>query len=174
MFKDAMGQELGNGAAELALLWSTVSESLAEITHTTKEDSPARASSFLGLELGLWRGRQYWLGLTTKKAICSLSSMTLSGLAFFQGSPEPQKHVLPETWTLWWPSLGSHIAALPVGSTIKAGIGVPLFKMRYGSHLSMKEVLRIRSHVLKLATTFIAKYVVSNKNEEVGKKSLVD
>lgn len=51
---------------------------------------------------------------------------------------------------------------------------MPLFKMRYGSHLSMKEVLRIRSHVLKLATTFIAKYVVSNKNEEVGKKSLVD
>ena len=152
MFKDAMGQELGNGAAELALLWSTVSESLAEITHTTKEDSPARASSFLGLELGLWRGRQYWLGLTTKKAICSLSSMTLSGLAFFQGSPEP--------WTLWWPSLG----------TVKAGIGVPLFKMRYGSHLSMKDVLRICSRVLKLATTFIAKYVVSNKNEEVGYK----
>ena len=41
MFKDAMGQELGNDPAELALLWSTVSESLAEITHTTKENSPA-------------------------------------------------------------------------------------------------------------------------------------
>ena len=100
--------------------------------------------------------------------------MTVSGLAFFQGSPEPQEHMFPETWTLWWPSVGSHIAALPAGSTVKAGIGVPLFKMRYGSHLSMKEVLRICSHVLKLATTFIAKYVVSNKNEEVGMKSLVD
>lgn len=51
---------------------------------------------------------------------------------------------------------------------------MPLFKMRCGSHLSMKEVLRICHHVLKLATVFIAKYVVSNKNEEVGMKRLVD
>ena len=51
---------------------------------------------------------------------------------------------------------------------------MPLFKMRYGSHLSMKDLLRICSRILKLATTFIAKYVVSNKNEEVGMKSLLD
>lgn len=41
MFKDAMGQELGNGTAVVALLWSTVSESLAEMIHRTTEASTA-------------------------------------------------------------------------------------------------------------------------------------
>lgn len=41
MFKDAMGQELGNGTAVLVLLWSTVSDPLAEMIHRMMEASTA-------------------------------------------------------------------------------------------------------------------------------------
>ena len=52
---------------------------------------------------------------------------------------------------------------------------MPRFKNKgHRSRLSMREVLRICDHVLKIPTAFIAKYVVSNKNEEVGMKRLVD
>lgn len=41
MLRDAMGQELGDGTAGVALFLSTVFESLAEMTHTTIGDSIA-------------------------------------------------------------------------------------------------------------------------------------
>ena len=37
------------------------------------------------------------LSQTQKGQPAGLSSMTVSGLAFFQGSPEPQEHMFPET-----------------------------------------------------------------------------
>lgn len=105
MFKDAMGQELGNGTAVVALLWSTVSESLAEMIHRTTEASTAGGQEDSiprellhsdDWSLGSNGGRQVWLRLTMRKAISSLSSMTVSGLDFFQGSPGLQEQVFPE------------------------------------------------------------------------------
>lgn len=41
MLKAAVDQELGNGTAELALLWSTMTEALAKTTRMTREDPTA-------------------------------------------------------------------------------------------------------------------------------------